>query len=71
MKSMMSSATMADEKYQLASGDAILADEWHEKLETYLELASEPLEGWMLSYYEGERLTDLSQVVISPYINIK
>ena len=71
MNSMMSGATMADEKYQLASGDAIMADEWHEKLETYLELASEPLERWMLSYYEGERLTDLRQVIISPYINIK
>ena len=64
MNSMMSGSKMADEKYQLASGDAILADEWHEKLETYLELASEPLESWMLSYYEGERLTDLRQVII-------
>lgn len=71
MNSMMSGVTLTDEEYKLASGDAMLADEWHEKLETYLKLASEPLESWMLSYYEGERLTDLRQVIISPYMNIK
>ena len=71
MNSMMSSVTLADEEYKLASGDAMLADEWHEKLETHLKLASEPLESWMLSYYEGERLTDLRQVIVSPYMNIK
>ena len=68
---MMSGIAIADEEYQLASGYSISADEWHEKLETYLKLASEPLENWMLSYYEGERLTDLRQVIISPYMNIK
>jgi hypothetical protein len=71
MDSMMSGLTIADEKYQLASGYAISAEKWHEKLETYLKLASEPLESWMLSYYEGERLTDLRQVITSPYMNIK
>jgi hypothetical protein len=71
MSPMMSGLTIADEKYQLSSGDTILADEWHDKLETYLKLASEPLESWMLSYYEGERLTDLRQVINSPYMNIK
>ena len=71
MNSMMSGIKLSDEGYQLASGDAMLADEWHEKLETYLKLASEPLESWMLSYYEGERLTDLRQVIVSPYMNIK
>jgi hypothetical protein len=71
MNSMMSGVTLTGEEYKLASGDAMLADEWHEKLETYLKLASEPLESWMLSYYEGERLTDLRQVIISPYMNIK
>ena len=71
MNSMMSGLTIAHEKYQLASGDNIFSDEWHEKLETYLKLAAEPLESWMLSYYEGERLTDLRQVMISPYMNIK
>ena len=71
MNSMMSGLTIAHGKYQLASGDSIFSDEWHEKLETYLKLAAEPLESWMLSYYEGERLTDLRQVIISPYMNIK
>ena len=71
MDSMMSGLTIADEEYQLASGYAISAEKWHEKLETYLKLASEPLESWMLSYYEGERLTDLRQVITSPYMNIK
>ena len=71
MNAMMSGIAIADEEYQLASGYSISADEWHEKLETYLKLASEPLESWMLSYYEGERLTDLRQVIISPYMNIK
>jgi hypothetical protein len=71
MSPMMSGLTIADEEYQLSSGDTILADEWHDKLETYLKLASEPLESWMLSYYEGERLTDLRQVINSPYMNIK
>ena len=44
---------------------------WHELLENNLALASEPLESWMLSIYEGERLTNLDQVVASPYLNIK
>ena len=44
---------------------------WHELLENNLALASEPLESWMLSIYEGERLTNLNQVVASPYLNIK
>ena len=71
MSSMMSGVTIANEEYHLASGNPMVADEWHEKLETYLKLASEPLESWMLSYYEGERLTDLRQVIASPYMNIK
>ena len=71
MNSMMSGLTIAHEKYQLASGDTIFSDEWHDRLETHLKLAAEPLESWMLSYYEGERLTDLRQVIISPYMNIK
>ena len=71
MSSMMTGVTIANEEYHLASGNAMGADDWHEKLETYLKLASEPLESWMLSYYEGERLTDLRQVIVSPYTNIK
>ena len=44
---------------------------WHHLHEKNLKLASEPLESWMLSIYEGERLTSLDQVVASPYLNIK
>ena len=68
---MMSNTTLEDQKYNIASGKALLVDEWHEKLETYLTLASEPLESWMLSHYEGPRLTDLREVIMSPYVNIK
>ena len=71
LQSMMSNTTLEDKKYIIASGKALLVDEWHEKLETYLKLASEPLESWMLSHYEGPRLTDLREVIMSPYVNIK
>ena len=71
LQSMMSNKTLEDKKYIIASGKALLVDEWHEKLETYLTLASEPLESWMLSHYEGPRLTDLREVIMSPYVNIK
>ena len=71
MQSMMAPIALDDTKYSLGSGEAITFDEWHAKLETFLTLASEPLESWMLIHYEGERLTDLKQVVISPYLNIK
>jgi uncharacterized protein (DUF1800 family) len=71
MQSMMAPIALDDTKYTLGSGKAITFDEWHTQLETFLTLASEPLESWMLSHYEGERLTDLKQVVMSPYLNIK
>ena len=71
LQSMMSNTTLEDQKYNIASGKALSVDEWHEKLETYLTLASEPLESWMLTHYEGPRLTDLREVIMSPYVNIK
>ena len=71
MQSMMAPLSTGDNKYTLGSGEAVSLHEWHSQLEMFLTLASEPLESWMLSHYEGERLTDLQQVVVSPYLNIK
>jgi hypothetical protein len=71
MQSMMAPLSTGDTKYSLGSGKAVSFHEWHSQLEMFLTLASEPLESWMLSHYEGERLTDLQQVVVSPYLNIK
>jgi hypothetical protein len=67
----MAPLSIGDTKYSLGSGEAATFHEWHAQLEMFLTLASEPLESWMLSHYEGERLTDLQQVVVSPYLNIK
>ena len=71
MQSMMAPIALDDTKYTIGSGEAITFNEWHAQLETFLTLASEPLESWMLSHYEGERLIDLKQVIMSPYLNIK
>ena len=68
---MVSNSTLRQGSYQLFPKAIPTQKHWHELLESKLVLASEPLESWMLSFYEGERLTDLDKVIASPYFNIK
>ena len=71
MMAMVSNSTPGHGGYQLFPKAIPTQKHWHELLESKLVLASEPLESWMLSFYEGERLTDLDKVIASPYFNIK
>lgn len=68
---MVSNSTLGQGTYQLFPKAIPTQKHWHELLESKLVLASEPLESWMLSFYEGERLTDLDKVIANPYFNIK
>lgn len=57
--------------YTLATAPRLTRDHWHMALEGQLTLAAEPLEAWGLSVNEGVRLFDLTDVIVSPYMNLK
>ena len=72
MANMMNGGSLLEsETFALSTDVMPSVSEWHKALEKYLILASEPLETWMLSVQEGDRLVDVREVITSPFLNLK
>ena len=67
----MMSVSASGGGYTLAIAPRLTRNHWHMALESQLTLAAEPLETWGLSVNEGVRLVDLTDVIVSPYMNLK
>ena len=67
----MSTMSIGTERYANANVIRQTPAEWHQNLETYLVLASEPLESWTLSGHEGDRILEMQDVLVNPYWNLK
>ena len=67
----MSMMSLTSDTYDKVKQIQATPEDWHKSLETFLVLASEPIENWALSAYEGDRIVEMQSVILSPYWNLK